>query len=998
MLSPGRRNPTLTLWAILLWACTAWASSPPSSQPAFQFTRNLWRTSDGLPEATVQALAETNDGLLWIGTTGGLATFGGFHLHTFAAPNLQALGGHSVFCLAKDRDGSLWAGTEGGGLLHIQGESVRVFSGREGLTDGFVRSVFQDAGGTLWVGTDDGLFRMQNNRLDRFDDRPSVPRIAVHSITADRSGNLWVGGSQLLRITPAGSVTRFDLPGEYSKSRVKRILQTSDGTVWVGTVGGLQRLVHGHFEPVPEIHTTVRSLLETNDGTLWIGTIGGGLWTRKSGALARVESPGLLPSDTVLTMLQDDDADIWIGTQAGMVRLSRTPVGIVPLPAGGDPDFETVSGDSEGNIWVAAQQLYALRRGQARITAFPRLGQVSVRNVFRERDGALWIGTDGSGAYRLDGHSVRHLSAPGDLTNNFIRAFLQTRDGAIWIATDEGVSRVLGKGSERYTEASGLVYFSTRCLLEDRRGGVWIGTDRGVSLWRDGKFQNNAVTAALAKEKVWSILQDRTGVLWFGTRDDGLFRYAEGKMQQITTAEGLPSNSIYQLLQDRGGTFWITGPDTIASLPEQPLDRAVLSPHQSLSVQVFTMPFGADGAQMYGGRQPAGFLAPDNTLWFPTSKGAAYIKTPQPRSVARSPRAIINAVEEDGRNTPTKDHLEIAADVTRLSVSFGAVFLRSPAGVRFRYRLEPLESAWNTTETEDTATYTNLTAGHYRFRVQAVDAAHPEALSETQLEFTKSPFFYQTWWFYALMLFALALAIWGVYRFRVGQIRTRFQAVLAERNRLAREMHDTVIQGCTGISALLEAIASRKDGKLDTELLDFAREQTRATIDEARHAVWDMRHDENEVNLFEAMSKLAEQTSREHGNSVTLNTAAASLKLGTSAAHEVLMTVREAVYNAIQHSGSDRIEMSAEEHEGEWTIRVADFGRGFEFARGQVQDGHFGMLGMQERMKRLGGRLEVRSTIGAGTVVLLRLRQTTCATRTRDMEERNAGAGDGKHH
>ncbi len=313
---------------------------------------------------------------------------------------------------------------------------------------------------------------MDSGRLRRIDGT-NVPAMAVHAITQDHDGNLWAGGSQLISISPAGAATVYTLPGIYSKNRVKSILQTSDGTVWVGTVGGLQRLRNGKFQPMPSIHATVRSLLQTNDGTLWIGTIGNGLLTFRDGKLNALHNPGLLPSDTVLTMLQDDTGQIWIGTQTGLVRLSRTPVGIIALPRVGDSDFETVSGDAQGNVWVAAQGLFTIRNGQAVPTQFPGLGQLSIRNIFRGRDGALWIGTDGSGAYRVDGPAVRHLSAPGELTNNFIRGFLQTRDGAVWIATDEGVSRIAGNDIRKFSEASGLAYFSTRYLLEDRDGGVW---------------------------------------------------------------------------------------------------------------------------------------------------------------------------------------------------------------------------------------------------------------------------------------------------------------------------------------------------------------------------------------------------------------------------------------------------------------------------------------------------------------------------------------------
>jgi signal transduction histidine kinase len=944
--------------------------------PSFEYTRSVWRTADGLPEATVQSLAETRDGILWIGTTGGLASFGGAQIRAANAGILQTLGVHSIFCLTIDRDQSLWAGTEGGGLLHLRGSHVDVFSASQGLSDNFVRSIFQDRSGTVWVGTDNGLFRMHSGFLRRMDGA-SVPPMAVHSITQDRDGNIWAGGSQLISISPAGVAKLHALPGLYSKNRVKSILQTSDGTIWVGTVAGLQRLAGGSFQPMPSIHATVRSLLQTSDGTLWIGTIGNGLWTFRDGKLNALHTPGLLPSDTVLTTLQDDAGQIWIGTQAGLVRLSRTPVGVVPLPRVGDPDFETVSGDARGDVWVAAQGLFAIRDNRAMPVQFPGLGQLSIRNVFRGRDGALWIGTDGSGAYRIDGSSIRHLSAPGELTNNFIRGFLQARDGAVWIATDEGVSRIAGTDIRKFKEASGLAYFSTRYLLEDRSGGVWIGTDRGVSYWKDG-FQSNPAVSALAKEKVWSILQDRRNVLWFATRDDGLFRYRDGSVEHFTATQGLPSNSIYQLLQDRQGIFWLTGPDTIASIEEAAMDNGFPSIEHPLSVRIYSMPFGAEGAQIYGGRQPAGLIAADGTVWLPTSRGVAYVRPDQHLPHGIAPRAVLHRLTEDGRDVPVRDGLRIPAGITRLTIAFGAISLQSQLNKRFRYRLEPLESTWNSTRSDDTATYTNLRAGNYRFRVQVFDAAQPDQISEVEIGFIKEPYFYQTWWFLALCVLLAAAIVWGVYRFRVQQMQTRFRAVLAERSRLAREIHDTVIQGCTSISALLEAIASQPSPVANSELLEYARNQARTTIQEARQAVWGMRHEEKKVDLLEAVNSLAEQTSREHGSVVTVKAAAESLPVGTSAAHEILMTVREALYNAVQHSGSKRIEMSVGQARGELTVRVEDFGCGFDSeAAVHAQNGHFGLLGMQERMKRLGGRLEIHSALQRGTAITLRIRHAT---------------------
>lgn len=971
---PMRHSVPWGLCCILAVLACAIPGRCGTGGPPLPYTRTLWRTSEGLPEATVQALTETRDGRLWIGTTGGLADFDGQHLRTLNAEKLQSLGVNSIFCLERDSDGTLWAGTEGGGLLHVGGGAVQAFSARQGLSDGFVRAILEDARHTLWVGTDNGLFRREGDRFRRVDDGVHMPRIAVHALAEDHDGNLWVGGSQLLSLAQDGGVRLYRLAGTYSKNRVKSILQTSDGTVWVGTVGGLQRRVGERFVPVPAIKGTVRSLLETADGHLWIGTIGDGLWTAQGGASPRpLNTPGLLPSDTVLSLLQDSSGQIWIGTQAGMLRLHRTPVGIVALPHGGDPDFETISGDAEGHVWVAAQKLWAVRNRTGTELHLPQLEGVSIRNVFRAHDGALWVGTDGSGAYRLEGNSLRHLSAPRELPNNFIRGFLETHDAALWIATDEGVSRITRTATQILGESAGLAYRSTRCLLEDHTGAVWVGTDHGVSVWAHGRFEKTPVTALLAQEKVWSILEDRQQTLWFATRDHGLFRWRHGRLQQFTTAQGLPSNSLYDLLQDAHGTFWLTGPDKIGAVGEAGMEADEPAAGVPLSVTLFGMPFGADGAQLYGGRQPSGFLGHD-FVWFPTSRGAAYVQTTLPPHPGASPRAVISSVEGDGRVMPLSTGLRVPAAVTRISLGVGAVFLEPQDGLRLRYRLEPLEHDWNTVTGGVTATYTNLAANRYRFVVEAFDEADPRRTSEAAFAFTKEPFFYETWWFYLLVLLTIVGIAALVYWLRLRQVRKRFEAVLAERSRLARELHDTVIQGCTGISALLEAMASRDDGALDSDLLLCARNQARSTIDDARQAVWDMRHEESAVDLLEALRLLAAQTTREHERLVHLETDLPALTLGTSAAHEVIMTLREAIYNSVQHSGSERIEVHLWAAGDELRIRVVDFGIGFEPARAAFPDGHFGILGMGERMKRLGGRLDLRSTPGAGTTVTLRLR------------------------
>lgn len=964
-----------TLLFVLFFVSTTWAAA---KSPA-QFTRSVWHIQNGLPEETVQSLAQTPDGYLWVGTTGGLSRFDGSRFITYSRMTNPELPEDSVFSLLIAKDGTLWLSTEGGGLVHYVHGAFHVYSTKQGLTDNFVRCVMQDNAGHLWIGTDNGLFRMVHGVIHHIDTSQVAPGLAVHAIIQDREHRVWVGGSRLLRFD-GNSVREFKLPGAYSQNRVKSILQTRDGTIWVGTVGGLQRLVGNHFVRIPGINGTVRTLRQTSNGTLWIGTIGHGLYTWSHHTLRKISVRGLLPSNTVLDIFEDNHHQIWIGTQDGLVRLSRTPVRVIPLPGGSDPDYETVSSDPDGTIWDVATRVYAIRNDRARPYTFPGMPKVSVRNVFRDREGTLWIGTDGSGAYHLTSHGIVHYSAPKTLVNNFVRVFLQSRDGSMWIATDQGLSHIVHGHTYNYGMRNGLAYFSTRALIQDRKGNIWIGTDQGLSCWNGHRFVQNAATRRLGREKIWSILQDPNGVLWFGTRDYGLFRYRDGKLTQFTTRQGLASNSIYQILADHHGRFWMSSPNTISSIPLAALDNASLTPGLHLPVTIYNMPYDADGAQLYGGRQPSGCLGADGGVWFPSNKGAVHILY-QPTPREKAPRLLLTDVAVDGNQmAPSHFHL-LSADASRLEIAFAPLSLRSQDDIRFRYRLVPFDRSWTYAGSNHVATYTNLPPGHYHFYVVDFPLNNPSSTSEAVLSFRKEPHFYTTWWFLTIAVLALCLASLLAYRWRVRSLQLRFKAVLNERSRLAREMHDTVIQGCTSISALLEAISSleRENENLREELLNFARTQVRTTIDEAREAVWNLRHgDEPRQNLSNSVTLLAEQTSKEFGISIECQSEGQRFLIPTSIAHEILMVIREGVYNAALHGKPSRVSIELCFGKDDLKGKVSDNGAGFELGT-MPADGkpHYGIAGMRERIERLNGKIEWTSAPGQGTSVRFRLRRSS---------------------
>jgi ligand-binding sensor domain-containing protein/signal transduction histidine kinase len=954
------------------------------AEPPTNYTSRTWQMEDGLPEQTVQAFAQTKNRYLWIGTTGGLLRFDGSRLVLFDRDNTSAFSDNNVFSLAVTSDDALWIATEGGGLIRYKGGAFRSFSGKDGLLNDFVRVVYQDRKDRIWIGTDNGLFQFRGDHIERVDNSNGMPAVAVHAIHEDDQGRIWAGGSKLFCLN-GSTYQEYRLAGEGSQNRVKSITQTRDGTIWVGTIGGLYRMASGadSFRKVQETSGTVRFLKETSDGTLWIGTIGHGIYKYRKQEFSQMTAPGTLPSNTALNLFEDIEGNIWIGTQEGMLRLSKTPIQTVTLPDAGDYDAETVYGDHNGDLWIAAANLFRFRDGKATRVHLPGISGVRVRNVFRDNEDALWIGTEGRGVFRQTGNTLTHYMVKDGLVNNFVRAFLQARDGSIWIATDEGVSRWHAGRFTSYQERDGLCYFSTRTLGEDRNGDIWIGTDRGVSHLREGSFAKDAVTEALRHEKIWAITEDSDGGLWFGTRTGGLYRWRFGKLIHFTTAQGLASNSIYELLQDRRDNFWISGPNGISVINRRELDTIAEDPSHPLSLTLYGISDGLETTQMYGAEKPGGVLTSQGEVWFASNKGPVRVSLNPVPPKGPAP-VVIDSVLADGLQVPDLGKISLSPDNAKFEVHYSVIQLRSQERVRFRYMLEGFDKTWTDASSRRAAYYTNLPPGRYHFRVAAFEMSDPQQIAETAVEIVQTPHFYRTAWFLGCCLLLLAASVWGGYKFRMRQVHSRFQAVLKERNRLAREMHDTLIQGCAGVSALLEAHSSLDDSEPSAkdDLLGCVRTQLRSTINEAREAVWDLRHADGSATVIgPILGNMTQQVSHEFGVPVEYRVSGRPFDLDQSTAHELLMVVREALHNAIRHGQPSKVRVDIAFEKKELKVQVRDDGRGFDTSMVSSQpNGHYGLVGIRERAKRIGGILVLNSRVGTGTDLILSVPRKSSAT------------------
>ncbi len=941
-----------------------------------------WQSQDGLPGEIVQAFAQTPDGYLWVGTNEGLLRFDGAHFHLFAHENTPAFAENNVFCLLTGHDGRLWIGTigtDGGGLIEWRNGAFHAYPVEKGQSIYFVRALMEDNNGLLWVATDDGLFWARNGRLERADKPLGLPAFNAFTLLEDSTGRIWVGGGRLYSMKD-GKAHEYVLPGTGGSNALRSLVETADGVIWAATLNGLYKLRPGkdRFDPVPGVFGTIRTLRVAPSGELWAGAIGNGIFKIRGNRVTRLKAPSPLVSNTVLSIFVDSDQNLWIGTQAGMMRLSQTPVHILDLPEAADADFGTVALDTDGSLWAASNQLVHVQGDRARPYKFPALGNARVRNVLRSRDGSLWIGTDGNGVYHLSAQGMRHFTTHEGLQGNFVRVLLEARDGTLWIGGDGGLSHLDRTGFHNFSRFNGLPYSTIHALLEDRDGIIWIGTDRGLGEYKNGKLVQDATTAALGNEDVYALHQDANGGMWIGTHVHGLYRFRDGQLFHYTTANGLTSDAIDSILEDNHGNLWLSSSAGVMLLNRYQLDAQPGNTEQLLKLRIFPANVSGKSAQFYGGMQPAGVLTRTGEAWFPTSQGLWGIR-PDKLEHRLISNLNIDAVTIDGHPVPLTGRLNLDADSGRIEIAYAPVLLRSQDGLHFRYKLDGYDRNWTYASVyQRLATYTNLPAGKYTFHVEAWETDHPEHVIGASINILKKQHFYQTLWFSALCLLVAALVSLLVYRTRVNQIHDRFNAVLAERTRLAREMHDTLIQGCVGVSALLKAASSGEieDSESRSHLIEYAATQIHATVDEARHAVWNLRSDEHTlIDLETGLRHMTELIGHEFGVTMVCRVLGPSFPIALKAQHELMMVARESIFNAVLHGKVRKIEVEVAYLAELLTIAIKDDGQGFDVSAA-FSEGHFGLLGMRERIRGLDGKVKIESAPGQGASVYVEIPRT----------------------
>ena len=951
-----RVRPALQSAAMLLLVVTRFAVLAQNTDIFPEFTHRAWHVQDGLTDQVVQALTQAQNHYLWIGTNKGLVQFDG---SDFKSLKHSALG-QGVTCLLTASDGSIYIGTPGRGLLRLRDGHAEPYTEQAGL-DRVVRAIYQQRNGTIWVGTDTGLFRLQGDHFIRIhlSDGPAANSVSS-ALAEDGTGAMWSGGTHLFRIR-GGVVEEIRLPQENGATRVRSLIRDPDGSVWVGTAAGLFHYdLRTQITKIEEVQGTVRTLFFDDRGILWAGTAGRGLYFHHGSKFVHVSTADGLPGNTVLSQAGDDEGNIWIGTQSGLLRLSRMGMHRSPIPGWTDSDFGAVMRDADGVLWVCSSQLFRMRNGNAEKQVFPAVGGAIVRTMFRDRNGSLWLGTAGSGVFQVkpDGRIVRVAKNVQDL---YVRGFLQASDGSIWIRNDGSFGHYLNGKLEQYP--SPMPSPSTMAEGTDHR--IWIGTEHGLSSIYEGRFLQPEFGHVFEDQSVWSIVPRTNGSLWIGT-GSGFYSVDKGQVRRLNLPDSSPSAAVYQILPTANDMVWIAGPTRVYHLSASAIQRAFDTGHQEMpDVEIFAVSAEIQSSEIYVGKEATGVVEPDGSAWFATTQGPVHLVPGEWHRPSTVPLRI-DTVMVDGREKPINDGLELPSRTRAFQIHFAPILLSSQTGLVFQYRLAGFDD-WSLPSTSRTATYTDIPAGHYRFEVKAMIDGNRE-IGRVEWGIYQRAVFYRTSAFYVVCAACIGGLVWTMYRLRVRKIRNEYHMITVERSRIARELHDTVIRGCTATFAVLDAAIMTMP--CPAPLVDVARQQMSETIKEARGAVWDLRQEIERYKLASNLRKLLDKASEASDANCEFQVIGSEPLMGIGVAHELLMTTREALSNAVAHSEAKRIEVILRCTRAMLSVIVSDDGKGFDERQISVEkETHYGLRGMRERIESLGGHFILITTPGAGTTL-----------------------------
>jgi signal transduction histidine kinase/ligand-binding sensor domain-containing protein len=974
--------------AILL-ACCRFVFALDPSLDINQYAHTAWTVRDGFFKGFVNAIAQTPNGYLWLGTEFGLLRFDGVRSVPWEPPAGKHLPSGLIRSLLVARDGRLWIGTQEG-LASWKDGTLAQYPELAGQR---VNALVEDREGTIWAGSGDSatgrLCALQSGIVKCYGVDGSLGS-SVDSVYEDSQGNLWAGGTTGLWRWKPGPPKLYPVPDpEY----IQGLIDGDNGGLLIAKNGGIRQLIDGKGEAYPLPGAPRQSpthLLRDRNGGLWIGTRDRGLvhvHQGKTDVFARSDG---LSSDFIGGLFEDREGNIWVATSDGLDRFRDFAAATISVKQGLSNDLVwSVLAARDGSVWLGTVDgLNRWNDGRATIYRKGSGGLPgNVYSLFQDEGGRIWVCTLSEVAWFDNGRFILLKDVPGGL----VHSISGDRAGSLWISHDQGLFHLLeGRVVERIPWARlGRKDAATILLSDVARGGLWIGFLRGgVEYFRDGQVRASYSSAdGLGGGRVDGLQPDRDDALWAAT-EGGLSRVKNGRVATLTSKNGLPCDTVHWVVEDDDHSFWLYTACGLVRIPRTELDAWVTDPKRTIRAAVFD---SSDGVRSRAGaaisNSPRVAKSADGKLWFATLDGVSVI---DPRHLPFNnlpPPVHIQQITADRKKYETSSSQRLPALTRDLEIEYTALSLVAPEKIRFRVKLEGRDPDWKDVGNERKAFYNDLPPRNYRFRVMASNNSGVWNEAGAAFDFSVAPAYYQTTWFQASCVVAFLGLLWGLHRYRLYQIaqqfNTQLEARVGERTRIARDLHDTLLQSFQGLLLRFQVVdESLPPGKAKEEL-ERALDLAALAITEGRDTVQGLRSSTVETNdLARAIGALGEELAGDEGDENDPNRVESSVVVeGTPRdlhpvlRDEVYRIAGEALRNAFRHAHARRIEVAIGYGERQFRLRVRDDGKGIdpEVLAGQARAGHFGLSGMRERAELIGGNLEVWSQRQSGTEVELNI-------------------------
>ncbi len=1001
--TPGRSERTFFLLILFLFSSGPVLALDPSRHLA-QYGHTSWRQQDGYFPGVPQAITQTADGYLWIGTGSGLVRFDGVRFLPWVFPQGQNLLSTSVFALLGSRDGSLWIGTGSGISRWKDGHLVNYRENR-----GRINAIRESQDGSIWfVRTrsrdENGPFcRVLGEAVKCYGQPEGITFRYSQTLASDLHGGFWIGsGLGLCHWSTKGVTNYFPerLRDGTGLTGVVAFDLLADGSplVGLGQAGpgfGLQTLVGGVWRDYRPSATEnmafpVAGLFIDRDHGIWISTVDAGLYHVSQGRVDRFRQADGLSSDSITGFYEDREGSVWTISPDGIDRFRDLAVGNISTRDGLQPDVGSVSPARNGNVWVGGGvSLNQIETGKLSVASAPHALPVRrVTALIEDHAGRLWIGAEQGMAVLANGSFHTITKGKDGSALGMLASFVEDTDQNIWALIAARPFRLVC--IRNLQVAMDIVLPggpSGGALAADPTGGIWVGFSNG-ELIRYRFNVDRIVVASDGSGAVRAVLVDSDGSTWAAT-EHGLVRRKDGIHRNVDVRNGLPCDNFFSAIRDDSGALWLYASCGLIQIASTELERWWQNPERRVEVKVFDAFDGANPNLASFG--PVAAKSADGRLWFTNDAAVQFVDPAHlPRNTLPPPVQVEQIVADRVAHVPS-DELRLPALTRDLRIDYTALSMVVPQKVRFRYKLEGRDAQWEEAGTRRQAFYTDLPPNHYRFRVVACNNDGVWNEAGASITFSIAPAYYQTSWFLAMCISGGLLAFWAIYRLRIRQIAAeislRFEERTAERNRLSGELHDTVLQSVqmskmVADHALNDPSVNTPEG-LRNALTTLSTWLSQATTD-ARAALNSLRTSSTPVeDLAEAFRQAAEQSVVSDQLEVVVSVEGAPREMHSLVRDEVYRIGCEAIRNACLHSGATEVLVKVG-YARNLTIRVQDNGKGIDPAVATAgRPGHFGLAGMQERALRIDGQFQILSRAGSGTDIELVIPGKVAYTRGR---------------